>query len=215
MPVLDACCFKGSNKTGSIAIGVILLVCSIIFLGVVIGFVAGWEKVDSNFLLKVSDRIRDPCREPDYKGNCTNREWWAERVDSLQIKWDKLNEDVKTIWKNEFISLYCLIPWYCLANILLIIGAYKEIKILLLVWIAASLITLIWLFVLLAIIFSYTSTIEFVLTLALLQILCFFVLAYFMVVVFSFYQELVAKTLRSLVLLGSSGEEYINKSDQD
>jgi len=212
MPVLDACCFKGSNKTGSVIIGFFLLILSIIFLGVVIGFVSGWERVDADFLLKVSDRIRDPCRDDDYKGNCTHRDWWANRVDQINVDLLKNNQTVKNIWKNEFISLYCFIPWYSLANILLIIGALKEIKILLLIWIAGTLITLIWEFVLLAIIFAYTTAIEFVLTLALLQVLNFTVLAYCILVVFSFYQELIAKTLRSILL---RGDEYINKSEQD
>ena len=142
--------------------------------------------------------------------------------------------------KNEFISLYNFLPWYALANVLLIVGGIKvfsfsirelfdslkdmcdfisqEIRGLLLIWMVATVsfaiiaiiiiihchctiaiitiaiailislqplslpmfanvcqvITLIWEFTLLSILFSYDTTFGFVLTFALLQVDFFF-----------------------------------------
>jgi hypothetical protein len=48
---------------------------------------------------------------------------------------------------------------YGLANVLLIVGAVKQARVLLLVWLAATLLSLIWEFVLLAILFAFDTTI--------------------------------------------------------
>ncbi|XP_023325129.1 uncharacterized protein LOC111698890 [Eurytemora carolleeae] len=216
MPIFDSCCFKFSNKHGSIAIGAILLCFTVIFVGVSVGFIAGWESFDTSFLIDASQRLRSRCEEADYVGNCTKREWIATRVDNLQERLSNLSstlESIGPVWKNEFISLYCFIPWYGLANVLLIIGAWKDLKVLLLVWIVATIITLIWEFVLLAILFSYDTTIGFVLVLAILQLLNFCFTASFILVVFSLYQELDERTLKS-VLLGR-GENYLNKTEEE
>ena len=92
------------------------------------------------------------------------------------------------MWKNEFISLFCFMPWYALINLLLIIGAVKEIRGLLLVWLVATVIALVWEFVLLSILFSFDTTVGFVLTLSVLHLFNFVLLSYFILVVFSYYQ---------------------------
>ncbi len=48
---------------------------------------------------------------------------------------------------------------YGLTNVLLIVGAVKQARVLLLVWLAATLLSLIWEFVLLAILFAFDTTI--------------------------------------------------------
>lgn len=50
MPIAQTCCFKLSNKTGTILIGAILLTFSVCFLFVTIGLVAGWEDFNTDFL---------------------------------------------------------------------------------------------------------------------------------------------------------------------
>ena len=50
MPVVNSCCFKCSNRTGSIVIGALLFVFCLAFLGVCIGLVAGWDDFDTDFL---------------------------------------------------------------------------------------------------------------------------------------------------------------------
>jgi hypothetical protein len=50
MPIVNSCCFKGSTRTGSMVIGVLLLIFCIAFLGVTIGLVAGWDDFDTEFL---------------------------------------------------------------------------------------------------------------------------------------------------------------------
>ena len=84
--------------------------------------------------------------------------------------------------------MFCFLPWYGLANVLLVLGAVKEIRALLLVWLAATVISLVWNFVLLSILFSYDTTVGLVLTFAVLHLVNFIVVSYFMLVVFSFYQ---------------------------
>ena len=48
---------------------------------------------------------------------------------------------------------------YGFANVLLILGAVKEIRLMLVVWMVATLATLVWEFVLLSVLFSYDTTI--------------------------------------------------------
>ena len=50
MPVVNSCCFKCSNRTGSVIIGALLFVFCLAFLGVCIGLVAGWDDFDTDFL---------------------------------------------------------------------------------------------------------------------------------------------------------------------
>ena len=66
---------------------------------------------------------------------------------------------------------------YALANILLIIGARKEIKLLLLVWMLFSVGFLIWSFVLVSIMFTYDTTPGFVIGLAVAQLANFAIMA--------------------------------------
>jgi hypothetical protein len=47
---------------------------------------------------------------------------------------------------------------YGLASLLLIVGAVKEIASLLLLWLAATIVSLIWEFVLLALLFAFDTT---------------------------------------------------------
>ena len=94
---------------------------------------------------------------------------------------------------------------YGLVNVFLILGSVKEIRFALIIWIVATIITLIWEFTLLSILFSYDTTVGrlmtrftsfhkkhfvsgFVLTLAILHLLNFCLLSYFIIVVFSYYQ---------------------------
>ena len=96
---------------------------------------------------------------------------------------------------------------------MLILGAVREIRLMLLVWMLATIAALIWEFVLLSILFSYDTTIGhsksslasykshlwkisltflyfqgFVVGLAVMQLLGFSVFCFFLVIVFSFYQ---------------------------
>lgn len=71
-------------------------------------------------------------------------------------------------------------------------------------------ITLIWEFTLLSILFSYDTTFGFVLTFAILQLANFGVNGYFILVVFSFYQELTAQRIKDIII--GRAEEYIQKS---
>jgi len=217
MPVLDSCCCKFSNKNGSIAIGVLLLAGSLVLLGVSVGFVAGWEEFDLSFLVDASNRLRDSCAKSkmnaNYTGNCTKREWAWTQVDSLHERLNNVStvlQDIGPVWKNEFISLYNFLPWYALANVLLIVGGIKEIRGLLLIWMVATVITLIWEFTLLSILFSYDTTFGFVLTFAMLQLANFGLNGYFLLVVFSFYQELTAQRIKDIII--GRAEEYIQKS---
>ena len=50
IPITDSCCFKLSNRSGSVVIGTLLLVFCIAFTGVAVGLVAGWEDFDTKFL---------------------------------------------------------------------------------------------------------------------------------------------------------------------
>ena len=77
---------------------------------------------------------------------------------------------------------------YGFANVLLILGAVKEIRILLVLWTLTTIVALIWGFVPLSILFSYDTTVGFVVGMAVMQILGFSVMCFFMVIVFSFYQ---------------------------
>jgi len=201
-------------RQGSIGIGVVVLLFCLVLTGVSVGFISGWDHFDTSFLVDTSNRIRSRCQDDDYVGNCTKREWVATKVDSLQEKLNNISDTLKEIgpvWKNEFISLYSFLPWYGLVNVLLILGSIKEIRFTLILWIVFTIITLIWEFTLLAILFSYDTTLGFVLTLALLHLLNFCVLSYFIIVVFSFYQELTAKRIKHLINGNGRAEEYIEK----
>jgi len=203
MPALDSCCGI-SNKTGTITIGTLLLLSTIILLGVCIGFVAGWEDFDTSFLVDASNKIRSSCNGTTFASttNCTTRGWVAGKVDNLQSKLNNISDTLRKIgpvWKNEFISLFAFLPWYGFANVLLILGAVKEIRILLVLWTLTTIVALIWGFVLLSILFSYDTTVGFVVGMAVMQILGFSVMCFFMVIVFSFYQELTAQTIKEII----------------
>ena len=89
---------------------------------------------------------------------------------------------------------------------LLILGAVREIRLMLVVWMLATLTALVWEFVLLSILFSYDTTVGqirpakyeifynilyflgFVVGLAVMQLLGFSVFCFFLIIVFSFYQ---------------------------
>ena len=58
----------------------------------------------------------------------------------------------------ETIKLRCC-PRYGFANVLLILGAVREIRLMLVVWMLATLTALVWEFVLLSILFSYDTTV--------------------------------------------------------
>ena len=67
-----------------------------------------------------------------YVGNCTNREWAATKVDSLHERlagYSASLASLEPVWKKQFISLFAFLPWYGLADVLLILGAVKEIKV--------------------------------------------------------------------------------------
>merc|ERR1712025_1536661 len=214
MPVLDFCCFKFENKHGSIAIGTILLSFTVIFTGVCVGFIAGWEQFDTSFLLDASTKIREPCLEEDYVGNCTNRDWVASKVENFQMKLSNMSrilKDIGPVWKNEFISLYNFLPWYALANVLLILGALKEVRFLLIIWLVATVILIIWEFTLLSILFTFDTTVGFVVSLAILQLLNFIFLSYCILIVFSFFQELTARKIKDLII--GRAEEYLHKTN--
>eukprot|EP00090_Calanus_glacialis_P019287 TRINITY_DN29659_c0_g1_i1.p1 TRINITY_DN29659_c0_g1~~TRINITY_DN29659_c0_g1_i1.p1 ORF type:complete len:209 (-),score=46.39 TRINITY_DN29659_c0_g1_i1:191-817(-) len=202
MPALESCCFLVSNRSGTIAIGTFLLFFTVSLLGVSVGFIAGWEHFDTSFLVDASNKLRSQCQEEDYVGNCTNREWVATKVDNLQGKLNNISEilrEIGPVWKNEFISLFAFLPWYSFANVLLIMGAVKEIRILLVIWVVSTLVALVWEFVLLSILFSYDTTVGFVLTLAILQLVGFSVFSYFILIVFSFYQEMSSYTVKQML----------------
>ena len=55
--------------------------------------------------------------------------------------------------------IQCNTNRYGFANVLLILGAVREIKVMLLVWLVATLAALVWEFVLLSILFSYDTTV--------------------------------------------------------
>lgn len=196
MAVIDSCCFKCSTKTGTIIIGALLLIFSVIFLLVTIGLVAGWEDFDTGFL---DDRLS--------RYNTTTAEKIREKLEKLR---QTFQEEIRPVWKKEFISLYCFLPWYALINVLLIIGAKKEIKLLILLWILFTVGFLIWSFVLVSIMFSYDTTAGFVSGIAVAQLFNFAICTSFILVVFSFYQDLVAKTIKE-VIVGRGGEEYVQQ----
>lgn len=110
-------------------------------------------------------------------------------------------KEIGPVWKNEFISLFCFMPWYALINLLLIIGAVKEIRGLLLVWLVATVIALVWEFVLLSILFSFDTTVGFVLTLSVLHLFNFVLLSYFILVVFSYYQVCPTTQCKSIIII--------------
>ena len=141
MPIVNSCCFKFSNKAGSIVIGALLFVFTVAFLAVTIGLVAGWEDFDTDFL---DDRIN--------RLNSTTGEKIRQEYEELKAAFQK---DIRPVWKKEFISLYCFLPWYALVNILLIIGAKKGIKVLVILWILFTLGFLVWSFVLISIMFVH------------------------------------------------------------
>lgn len=216
MPVFPYCCCKVSNKTGSLAIGVILLTLTVAHIGMTIGFMSGWEHFDISFLVDASNKLRNSCEESkmnmNYTGNCTKREWAIRQVDNLHERLGTLSEELKEmgpVWKNELISLWAFLPWYAFACVLLILGALREIKLLLIIWMLATLVWLIWGFVLHAILFSFDTTIAFVLVLSMLYVMEFAVMCYFILIVFSFYQELTAKTIKELII--GRAEDYMEK----
>ena len=88
---------------------------------------------------------------------------------------------------------------YAFVNLLLVLGAIKEIKLLVIVWIFSTLGFLIWSFALVSIMFAYDTTPGFVAGVAIAQLFNFTICIGFILVVFSFYQELVAKTIKEVV----------------
>merc|ERR1711894_793932 len=98
MVVVNSCCFKCGLKTGSVIIGVILLMFSVIFLLTTIGIVADWTTFDTTFLDHRLARL-----------NTTTSESLQEEIRDLM---KTFQEDIRPIWKNKFISLYCFLPWY-------------------------------------------------------------------------------------------------------
>jgi len=205
-----------SNKTGSLAIGVLLLTCTTINIGLSVGFIAGWEHFDTSFLVDASNRLRDWCEESrmnvNYTGNCTKREWAITQVDNLHEKIGTYSETLKVmgpVMKNSLISAWAFLPWYAFACVLLILGALREIKLLLIIWMVATLAALIWGFVIHAILFSFDTTIGFVLVLAMIYLMEFVIISYFILIVFSFYQELTAKTIKELII--GRAEDYMEK----
>jgi len=193
MAVLHSCCFKFSLKTGTMIIGALLFSFSIIFLLVTIGLVAGWEDFDTSFL---DDRILN-------QSNSSIAQELREKLETLK---DIFQEEIRPVWKKEFISLYCFLPWYALVNLLLVIAARKEIKILLLLWIAFTVGFLIWSFVLVSIMFGYNTTAGFVAGVGIAQLFNFIIMIGFVLVVFSFYQEMVAQTIKEVIV---GREEYM------
>jgi hypothetical protein len=86
-------------------------------------------------------------------------------------------EDIRPVWKKEFISLYCFLPWYALVNLFLIIGSLKEIRSLLVLWIAFTVGFLVWSFVLVSVMFAYDTTPNFVGGVAIAQLTNFAICA--------------------------------------
>jgi len=185
-PLVQSCCFKFNTRTGSMLIGALLFIFALIFLLVTIGLVAGWEDFDTTFL------------DDNLNNAGSNKTLGEEDRTKLETLRQTFQEEIRPVWKKEFISLYCFLPWYAIVNLLLIIGAKKEIKILLLLWIAATLVFIIWTFVLVSVMFGYDSTPNFVAGVAVAQLCNFMVNLCLIVVVFSFYQELKAKTIKDV-----------------
>ena len=96
-----------------------------------------------------------------------------EKLETLK---DIFQEEIRPVWKKEFISLYCFLPWYALVNLLLVIAARKEIKILVLLWIAFTVGFLIWSFVLVSIMFGYDTTPGFVAGVGIAQLFNFIIM---------------------------------------
>ncbi len=181
MPIVTSCCCgKASLKAGSIAIGVILLAFSVAFLAVSVGLVAGWDKIDTTFL--DNERIKEKI---------------ANSTELAKLR-ETFQKEIRPVWKKEFVSLYCFLPWYALANVLLIIGAKKEIKTLLIQWILFTVAFLIWSFVLVSVMLTYDTTPGFVVVLALAQIFNFVLMAVFIMVVFSLYQDLTCRRVKAI-----------------
>jgi len=199
MPVVNSCCFKCSNRTGSVVIGALLFVFCLAFLGVCIGLVAGWDDFDTDFLDNTLSRY-----------NSTAADKLRNELNELK---KTFQDDIRPVWKKEFISLYCFLPWYALVNILLIIGAKKDIKILVVLWLLFTLGFLIWSFVLVSIMLTYDTSPGFVAFIALAQLLNFAVLGSFVIVVFSFYQELRGDVVKEVLINSSREEEYVQEEE--
>ena len=75
---------------------------------------------------------------------------------------EEFQQQIRPVWKNQFVSLYCFLPWYALANVLLIVGAKREISMLVLPWLFATVGFLIWSFVLVSVMFAWDTTSGFV-----------------------------------------------------
>jgi len=197
MAVVNSCCFKCGLKAGSIIIGVIMLMFSLIFLFTTIGIVADWQTFDTEFL---DHRLA--------RYNSTTSESLREELKRLM---KKFQEDIRPVWKNEFISLYCFLPWYALVNVCLILGAAKEIRSLLILWIAFTLGFLLWTFALVSVMFAYDTTPNFVGGVAVAQLSNFAVCACFILVVFSLYQEIKQKRIKVVDGGAGRGETYLEQ----
>ena len=88
-----------------------------------------------------------------------------------------LNKKIKTS-KTLFFNIQIKFSHcrYALVNLLLVIGAKKEIKILVLVWIAFTIGFLIWSFVLVSIMFGYDTTPGFVAGVGIAQLFNFIIM---------------------------------------
>lgn len=116
MAVVNSCCGKASLKTGSIIIGILLFIFTVIFLFTTVGLVSGWRDFDTQFL---DDRLaRLPFLSFDSKND--NQDLSFSRLNSttanrVRQKVQELVEvfqtEIRPVWKNEFISLYCFLPW--------------------------------------------------------------------------------------------------------
>ena len=107
------------------------------------------------------------------RSNSTIAQELREKLETLK---DIFQEEIRPVWKKEFISLYCFLPWYALVNLLLVIAARKEIKILVLLWIAFTVGFLIWSFVLVSIMFGYDTTPGFVAGVGIAQLFNFIIM---------------------------------------
>ena len=107
------------------------------------------------------------------RSNSTIAQELREKLETLK---DIFQEEIRPVWKKEFISLFCFLPWYALVNLLLVIAARKEIKILVLLWIAFTVGFLIWSFVLVSIMFGYDTTPGFVAGVGIAQLFNFIIM---------------------------------------
>merc|ERR1712012_765298 len=129
-------------------IGLTLLIFTLAFLFTTVGILADWKKFDSSFL---DDRLSQI--------NSTTALRVKQKLEDLAEQFQK---QIRPVWKSQFISLYCFLPWYALANILLLIGAKRESPKLIIPWLVATVGFLIWTFALVAAMFAWDTTSGFV-----------------------------------------------------